>query len=187
VEPRRLKFRSSRRNSGVCEVEFSRLGEFFRLMGAAAMGTVHLAGSGTGTQRFINDRLDGPCATSAFGAAAQAPIDLLGVARQLICRSNRIADVVIGNDVARTHNHGTDQLPGSSSIFLDRSSSIVNRDGLRKRKTRILKRFQSALQPRMNLSSGAGRRSKGRANGRTKPTTIRFVAAGCGHRRGLSA
>jgi hypothetical protein len=132
------------------------------------MRAVNLACSGTGSQRLVDDRLDGPSAASAFGAAAQASVDLLRVARQLISRCNRIADVVIGNDVARTHNHRMDQLAGSAFIFRDRPSSIVNRAAIRKRKTPVLKRFQTASQPGMNLSNGTGRRSNG-ASGEIKP------------------
>lgn len=104
MDRRRVEFRFFRRNSGSSEVEFGRRGGF-HLTGAMAVRAVCLAGPGTGSQRLVNDRLDGPGATSAFGAAAQAPIDLLGIARQFISRRNGTADIVIGNDVTGADNH----------------------------------------------------------------------------------
>jgi hypothetical protein len=40
-------------------------------------------GFGTGTESLVNDGLDGARAPSAFGAAAEAAIELLGIAREL--------------------------------------------------------------------------------------------------------
>lgn len=125
----------------------------------AAVLTARLAGAGTRPQRLVDDRLDGPRAASAFGTAAKAAIDLLGIAGQLVSRADGVADIVIANDVAGTHNHRTDQ-PSE-----DRASSIVKRAWVRKRKTRLLKRFQTATQPGMNLSSGAGGGSQPRPCG----------------------
>jgi hypothetical protein len=120
-----------------------------------AMLAAGLAGTGAWPKGLINERLDRSCATPAFGAAAETAVKLLGIPRQFVSRGHGIANIVIGNNVAGTHNHETDQFPRSSPIVWDRHSWIVKRENLRKRKTRILKRFQTATQPGMNLSSGA--------------------------------
>src|SRR5215472_4305532 len=67
--------------------------------------TASLAGMGAGAQRFVDDVLDGAGATAAFGAAAEAAIELLGTARKDICRGHGVADVVIAEDVAGADNH----------------------------------------------------------------------------------
>ena len=70
-----------------------------------AVGTAGLAGLGAGTEGLVDDALDGAGATAAFGAATEAAIELLGVARKDICRTHGVADVVIAEDVAGTNNH----------------------------------------------------------------------------------
>src|ERR1700738_3122896 len=49
---------------------------------ALTVGTAGAAGLGAGAERVGKDGLDGARATAAFGAAAQAAVDLLGVARK---------------------------------------------------------------------------------------------------------
>ena len=58
----------------------------------------------TGLDRFVHDLPDGACAAAAFGAAAQAPVDLTGAARRAFGRNR--PDLMVGNHVARTHDHG---------------------------------------------------------------------------------
>ena len=70
-----------------------------------AVRAAGLAGPGAGAERLVDDALDGACATAAFGAATEAAIKLLGVARKDICRTHGVADVVIAEDVAGTDNH----------------------------------------------------------------------------------
>ena len=65
------------------------------------------AGLCTGTQGLLDDALDGAGASATFGAAAEAAIELLGAARQIFRRVNGTADIVVGEDVAGTNNHGT--------------------------------------------------------------------------------
>ena len=60
---------------------------------------------GAGAKGFVDDGLDGARAAAAFGAAAKAPIELLGVPRKDVCRLHGVADVVIAEDVAGTDNH----------------------------------------------------------------------------------
>jgi hypothetical protein len=127
-----------------------------------AMLASGLAGTGAWPKGFVNERLDRSCATSAFGAAAETTIKLFGIPRQFVSRGNGVANIVIGNNVAGTHNHGTTNFRDLRPSSRDRHSWIVNRAGLRKRKTRILKRFQTTTQPGMNLSSGALRRIRQR-------------------------
>jgi hypothetical protein len=69
------------------------------------MGAADLAGPGTGSKRLINNRLDGPCAAATFRTAAEAAIQLLRTARQLLRRGDGVAYVLIADDVTGTHNH----------------------------------------------------------------------------------
>src|ERR1700749_3162749 len=71
-----------------------------------AMRTTRAAGLGAGAEGFLDDRLDGARATSAFGAATKATIDLLGVAHGVVGISDGGADVVIAQDVTGTDDHG---------------------------------------------------------------------------------
>ena len=72
------------------------------MLGVLAAG---LTSPCAGPQRIIDDGLDRPGATSALRAAAKAAIDLLWVARQLIRRVDRLANIVIADDVAGADNH----------------------------------------------------------------------------------
>jgi hypothetical protein len=63
------------------------------------------AGLGASTQGFIDDGLDGARTPAAFGATAEAAIDLLGITRQILGGCDGTADIVIGKDVAGTNNH----------------------------------------------------------------------------------
>ena len=60
---------------------------------------------GTGAERFLDDRLDGPGTSSAFRTASEASINLLGRTRQVICCGHGRADVVIGQYVTGTNDH----------------------------------------------------------------------------------
>ena len=74
-----------------------------------AVWTAGAAGLGAGPERFIDDGLDGPRTAAAFGAAAEATIELLGVARQAVGRLHRAADIMVAQDVAGTNDHGGDR------------------------------------------------------------------------------
>ena len=50
--------------------------------GVRASGT---AGLGAGAERLVDDGFDGARATAAFGAAAEAAIDLLGISGKVFC------------------------------------------------------------------------------------------------------
>src|SRR3954447_22378981 len=55
---------------------------------------------------LIHDAADGPCATPALGAAAQAAIDLAGGSRRPL-GGERGANVLVGQYIARTDDHET--------------------------------------------------------------------------------
>ena len=71
------------------------------------MRTTRTAGLGASPERLVDDGLDGARAAAAFGAAAEAAIDLLGISGKVFCRLDRTADIMVAEDVARTDNHET--------------------------------------------------------------------------------
>ena len=77
-------------------------GLFGRLM---AMRAARTAGFGAGAKGFVDDALDGARAAAALGAATEAAIDLLRVARQVCARGHGIADVVVAEDVTGANDH----------------------------------------------------------------------------------
>ena len=75
------------------------------MLGRMAMRTTGAAGLGAGTQRFVDDGLDGARATAALRAAAEAAIELLGVAGKVLRTLDGTADIVVAKDVAGTDDH----------------------------------------------------------------------------------
>lgn len=73
--------------------------------GRMAVLTAEAAGLGTGTQRLVDDGLDGAGAAATFGAAAKAAINLLRMTRQITGGTYGVADVVVAEDVAGTDDH----------------------------------------------------------------------------------
>ena len=63
------------------------------------------AGLGAGAQGLVDDGLDGARASAAFGAAAEAAIDLLCIAGKVFRRLDGAADIVVADDVTGTDNH----------------------------------------------------------------------------------
>ena len=63
------------------------------------------AGLGAGAQGLVDDGLDGARASAAFGAAAEATVNLLGIARKVRRSVNRAADILVADDVTGTNNH----------------------------------------------------------------------------------
>jgi len=63
---------------------------------------------------LIHDLPDGAGATPAFGAASQTPIDLAGRPDSALVRNR--SDLMVRNDVTRTHDH--DSTPGSIRCFM---------------------------------------------------------------------
>jgi hypothetical protein len=64
----------------------------------------------TRTERFRDNPVDGPGTSAAFGTASEASVNLLRGARQIICRGDGSANVVIGEYVTGTNDH--ENLPG---------------------------------------------------------------------------
>jgi hypothetical protein len=83
------------RESGV-DVRFRR---------GVAMRASGTAGLGASAQGLVNDGLDGTRTPPAFCAAAEAAVELLGVAGQIFRGADGTADIVVGEDVAGTNNH----------------------------------------------------------------------------------
>ena len=69
---------------------------------SAVLRTAGAARFGAG---FVDDGLDGAGATAAFGAAAEAAVDFLGVSRKAGGGSHGIADIMVAEDVAGTDDH----------------------------------------------------------------------------------
>jgi hypothetical protein len=63
------------------------------------------AGLGAGAERLIDDGLDGARASAALGAAAEASIDLLGIAGKVLGGADGAANIVVAEDVAGTNDH----------------------------------------------------------------------------------
>jgi len=77
----------------------------FIVGGGMAVGTAQAAGLGAGAERFVDDGLDGACAATAFGAAAEAAVDLLRMTRQVTGGADGIANIMVAEDVAGTDDH----------------------------------------------------------------------------------
>ena len=67
-----------------------------------AVATTGRPGDG---QRLIHDAANGAGTASALGAAAEAMIDLPGRAWDVVARRKGRAHILIGEHVARTHDH----------------------------------------------------------------------------------
>lgn len=78
-----------------------------RLNLGLAMRASGAAGLGAGAEGVFNDGLDGARASPALGAAAEATIDLLGIAGKVFRSIDRAADILVADDVTGTNNHRT--------------------------------------------------------------------------------
>ena len=76
-----------------------------RISASLAVRTSGAAGLGAGTQRLIDDRLDGARASAAFGATTETAIDLLGTTREIVRGADGVADIVVAEDVAGANDH----------------------------------------------------------------------------------
>ena len=94
------------------------------------------AGLGAGTQRLVDDLLDGTRTTATFRAAAQAPVDLLGIPGKVVRAADRTADIVVGQNIARTNNHKRRALRGAAVTLLSLSNIEVH-GGMQKEKARF--------------------------------------------------
>jgi hypothetical protein len=115
-------------------------GSFLRGLIVGSVPAVRAAGAaflGAGAKRFVDDGLDRARAATAFGAAAEATVNLLGIPRQVRSRTHGTPDIVVAQDVAGTDNHETARTLG------DASSSIFKSVTRCKRKSRDFKQFQT--------------------------------------------
>ena len=102
-----------------------------------AVRTSGAAGLGTGAQRLVDDGLDGAGAPAAFGAAAEATVNLFRISRQIRGCTYGITDIVVAQNVAGTDDHETGR------TLRDAISSIFKSAPGCKRKSRIFKQFQT--------------------------------------------
>jgi hypothetical protein len=105
--------------------------------GAAAVRAARATFLGAGAERFVDDGLDGARAPAAFGAAAEATVNLFRISRQVRGCAYGIPDIVVAQNVAGTDNHETGKTLG------DATSSIFKRAVRCKRKRGIFKQFQT--------------------------------------------
>jgi hypothetical protein len=70
-----------------------------------AVRAANAAGLGAGAQCLLDDGLDGARAAAAFGAAAKATVDLLGIAGKVFRCLHGTTDIVVAEDVTGTDNH----------------------------------------------------------------------------------
>ena len=107
-----------------------------------AVRATETAGLGAGTQRLVDDLLDGTRTTATFRAAAQAPVDLLGIPGKVVRAADRTADIVVGQNIARTNDHKT---TGSLRHFGDAAPFEILKCTVGcKRKNPDFKQFQTA-------------------------------------------
>jgi hypothetical protein len=67
--------------------------------------------------RFVHDPADRPGAPAAFGTATKTPVDFAGAARRTFGRYR--PHLMVGYDVARTHDHGARSLLESAiGVFI---------------------------------------------------------------------
>jgi hypothetical protein len=76
-----------------------------RLGMSLAVWASRTASLGASAQSLVDDGLDGTRAAAAFGTAAEATVDLLGIPGKVFRAIDRTADIVVAQDVAGTNNH----------------------------------------------------------------------------------
>jgi hypothetical protein len=124
-----------------------RLGMAMRLGVSLAVRAARTAGLGAGAQRLVDNGLDGARAAAAFGTAAEATVDLLGIPGKVFRAIDRTADIVVGQDVAGTNNHETSELFRGRGVIEILKSTVGC-----KRKNPDFKQFQTGLvKSRMSL------------------------------------
>ena len=78
-----------------------------RLRAGLAVRASGAAGLGAFAEGLVDDGLDGAGASAAFGAAAEATVDLLGIAGKVRRGVHGAADILVADDVTGTDNHET--------------------------------------------------------------------------------
>jgi hypothetical protein len=64
-----------------------------------------MAGPCASAERLIDEAFNGASASAAFGAAAEAAVDLLWIARKVLRGVDGVTNIVVAEDVAGTNNH----------------------------------------------------------------------------------
>jgi hypothetical protein len=83
-----------------------------RIRASLAVRASRITSLGAGTERLVDDGLDRPRTAAAFGATAEAAINLLGIARKVFGSFDGVTDIAIAKDVAGTNNHETGKTLG---------------------------------------------------------------------------
>jgi hypothetical protein len=115
-------------------------GSFLRGFVVGRLAAVRATGAallGAGAECFVDDGLDGARTPAAFGATAEATVNLFSIPRQVRGCTDGITDIVVAQDVAGTDYHETARTLG------DATSSIFKSATRCKRKSRIFKQFQT--------------------------------------------
>ena len=95
---------------------------------------------GAGAKRILDDLVDRASAAAAFGAAAQAAIDLPCRARQAGRSAHRAADVVIAQHIAGTDDQGVFRCDAVSSIVKGQPQGKAKRLNFKIFQTVVVKR-----------------------------------------------
>jgi hypothetical protein len=125
-----------------------------------AVGAARTAGFGAGAKRLVDDGLDRARAPAALCAAAEATIDLLGIARQIFRCVNGATDIVVRDDVAGTDDHEDDGPTGDAKPSIGAKPSISMEYSSPRPDAKGKTAFSSdskviLIQPRMNLKQPA--------------------------------
>ena len=83
---------------------------FLRRLVVGRVAAVRAAGAAflsAGAKRFVDDGLDRARAAAAFGAAAEATVNLFRIPRQVRSCTYGTPDIVVAQDVAGTDDHET--------------------------------------------------------------------------------
>jgi hypothetical protein len=97
-----------------------------------------LAGLGAGPKRVVKNGLDRARASTALGAAAEAPVDLLGMTWNVLRGIDGVTDIVVAQEVTGTNNH--EKATGSSVMCGNRYGG-PRREA--KGKNTVFKQFQT--------------------------------------------
>lgn len=75
------------------------------VVGRAAVRAACAASLGAGSERLVDDGLDGARAAAALGAATETAIDLLGITGKVMRTLDGTSDIEIAKHVAGTDDH----------------------------------------------------------------------------------
>jgi hypothetical protein len=114
-KPPQARFFNSKKGLGGRNLGDGQPGRNLGAMGR--MRTVGRALPGAGAKRILDDLVDRARAAAAFGAAAEAAVNLPCRARQIGRSAHRAADVVIAQHIAGTDDQGVFRCDAVSSIM----------------------------------------------------------------------